>query len=185
MPETPLAGTRRTRRAPAWTAWFGRFEIALGCVALALIFAMVFIQAVQRYSPWATLSWSGELARFSMVWMTFSVLGVLITRGDHITLQLVDGLRNDRLLAGIQVFALLVVAAVGVGGAAEAANLVQTQSRLSSPSMGMPMSWLFVIPAIGFASLTVRAIVAVLEVMRHGPHRADLGETTGGEATFQ
>ncbi|GAA5165517.1 TRAP transporter small permease [Ornithinimicrobium tianjinense] len=185
MPETPLADPPHTGRAPAWTAWFGRFEIALGCLALTLIFTMVFIQAAQRYSPWATLSWSGELARFSMVWMTFSVLGVLLTRGDHITLQLVDGLRSDRLLTGIQVFALLVVAAVGVGGCAEAVNLVQTQARLSSPAMGMPMSWLFIVPAIGFASLTVRALVAVVQVLRHGPHRADLGEVTAGEATFQ
>lgn len=179
---TPLSDDGAPHRTPTWLAWVGRLEMAVGCVALALIFVSVLIQAVQRYSPFQGLPWTGELARFSLVWVTFSVVGLLITRHDHITVQLVDTIRNDKLLTGVQVFALLVVAAVGVGGFAESFNLVRTQARLSSPAMGMPMSWLFLVPAFGFASLVVRSLAEAWLVLRHGPHRQVLSEVTGSEA---
>ncbi len=178
MPQTPdpPAGGRR-----AWTVWLGRAELAIGSVALLMIFVSVLIQALQRYSPWGGLSFTGELARFSLVWLTFSAVGVLLTRDEHITLQLIDSVRSDKLRTAVHVFALLVVAAVGVGGFAESYNLVQTQSRLSSPAMDMPMSWLFVVPALGFASLTVRALVGAYQVARHGAPGQSLGAAVGGE----
>lgn len=180
--EPPAAEPRRT---PGWAAWVGRFEMAIGGVALSLIFVMVLIQALQRYTPWSGLAFTGELARFSMVWLTFSVIGVLLTRDEHIALKLVDGITNRRLLTGIHVFALLVVAAVGVGGVAEAVNLVQTQARISSPSMGMPMSWLFMIPALGFISLVVRSLVGAYQVLRHGPPEPpEDASATEAEVTF-
>lgn len=181
MPPTPASPAGGPPPRPGWVAWLGRIELALGSVALLLIFASVLVQALQRYSPWGGLSFTGELARFSLVWLTFSAVGVLLTRDEHITLQLVDGVRNDRVRTGVHVFALLVVAAVGVGGFAEASNLVQTQSRLSSPAMDMPMSWLYVVPAVGFASLTVRALVGAYQVARHGAPGQTLGAAVGGE----
>ena len=181
MPQTPdpPAGGRPPR--PGWTLWLDRVELAVGSVALVLIFASVLVQALQRYSPWGGLSFTGELARFSLVWLTFSAVGVLLTRDEHITLQLIDTVRNDRVRTAVHVFALLMVAAVGVGGLAESFNLVQTQSRLSSPAMDMPMSWLFVVPAVGFASLTVRALVGAYLVARHGAPGQTLGAAVGGE----
>lgn len=173
----PLAGPRRR----PWLAWVGRVEIALGSAAIAVIFVMVLIQAIQRYTPWEGLAWTGELARFCLVWAAFSVAGVLLTREEHITLQLVDGMKNRRLLTGIHVFALVVVALVGLGGMLEAINLVRTQGLFVSPAMEMPMNWVYVIPALGFASLMVRGAAGAYHVARHGAPEPTLSESVGAE----
>lgn len=172
--------------APRWLEWVGRVEILVGCIALAVLFVMVLIQSAQRYTPWSGLPFTGELARFCMVWLTFSVLGVLLTRDEHITLRLIDMLPHRVVLTGIHIFAMLVVAAVGVGGFVEGYNLMETMSRLKSPSMQMPMSWLYAIPMIGFASLAFRSLAGIFFVLRHGPNTGHLVEpTTGSEVRFE
>lgn len=135
-------------------------ELAIGATALLLIFFLVLIQAGQRYLPFEGWSWTGELARFSLVWLTFVVAGVLVSSDSHIAIEMVDEIRSPIVRQWVRVFSCLVVAAVGVGLTAEAWNLVGTQAAIKSPSMRMPMSWLYAISMIGFVSTVIRALVA-------------------------
>jgi TRAP-type transport system small permease protein len=79
------------RRAP-WVELVTRVELAIGAAALVLIFLLVLAQAAQRYLPVPGVPWTGELARFCLVWLTISVAGVLVTTDSHVALQVVDGL---------------------------------------------------------------------------------------------
>lgn len=158
---------RVTRVVKAVTA----VELALGAIALLLIFFLVLLQAAQRYLPIDGWSWTGELARFSLVWLTFVVAGVLVTLDSHIAIEMVDSVRSPAVRTAVRVFSCLVVAAVGVGLCAEAWNLITTQGVLKSPAMRMPMSWLYGISMIGFVSVTVRALVAALRFALLGAPR--------------
>lgn len=160
-------------RARSWfsdpPAWLSRairavtvIELTIGAVALLLIFFLVLVQAGQRYLPIEGWPWTGELARFSLVWLTFVVSGVLVTLDSHIAIEMIDGVRSPMARTWIRVFSCLVVAAVGVGLLAEAWTLVGSQGVLKSPAMRMPMSWLYAISLIGFVSVTVRALVAAV-----------------------
>lgn len=171
---TPDGWTHRVLSA------LGRAEMAVGCVALTLIFVLVLLQAAQRYAPWDSFPWTGELSRFCLVWLTFSVLGLLLTRDEHLALQLADQIPSPTVVKAVHVLALLVVAAVSVGGVAEAVNLVEVQHVLRSPAMGMRMSWLYAIPLLGFASTAVRALVAAVDVLRFGPRLPEPDEETPG-----
>jgi TRAP-type C4-dicarboxylate transport system permease small subunit len=135
-------------------------ELAIGATALLLIFFLVLVQAAQRYLPVDGWSWTGELARFSLVWLTFVVAGVLVSSDSHIAIEMVDGIGSASVRRWVRVISCLVVAAVGVGLTGEAWNLVHTQGVLRSPAMGMPMSWLYAISLLGFVSTVVRALVA-------------------------
>jgi len=135
-------------------------ELAVAGAAVVLIFFLVFVQALQRYLPVSGWPWTGELARFSLVWLTFTVAGVLVTSDSHISLQLVDSVPNRVVTRFVRTFACLVVAAVGAAFAAECQSLIGTQQILKSPALQMPMSWLYVLPFVGFCSTTVRALVA-------------------------
>lgn len=172
-----------THPTPRWLDWLGRAEIFVGSVALTVLTVMVLIQAAQRYGPWKGLPFTGELARFCLVWLTFSVIGVLLTRDEHITLRLIDMVPNRRLLTVVHVFALVTLAAIGVGGFIEGYNLMDVQARLKSPSMEMPMAWLYAIPMVGFASLTVRSLIATFYTLRYGPKTAVLTEPEAGGET--
>jgi TRAP-type C4-dicarboxylate transport system permease small subunit len=165
---------------PRWLAATVRavtaFELALGVVALLLIFFLVLVQAGQRYLPVDGWLWTGELARFSLVWLTFVVTGVLVTRDSHISIEMVDGLRSPLLRRIVRVFSCLVVAAVGFGLTAEAWELTMTQGLLKSPAMQMPMSWLYGISMIGFVSTTIRALVAAVQYAVLGAPEQDFGD---------
>lgn len=152
---------------PRWLARTVRvvtaIEIAIGAAAILLILALVLVQAGQRYLPIDGWPWTGELARFALVWLTFVVAGVLVTSDSHIAIEMVDGLGGPMLRRVVRVLSCLVVAAVGYGLTVEALELVDTQGVLKSPAMGMPMSWLYGISLIGFVSTTVRALVAAVQ----------------------
>jgi TRAP-type C4-dicarboxylate transport system permease small subunit len=148
-------------------------ELAIGAVALLLIFFLVLTQAAQRYLPIDGLPWAGELAKFSLVWLTFVVAGVLVSRDAHISIEMVDSVSSLMLQRVVRVIACLIVAATGVALTAEAWELIQTQGLLKSPAMRMPMSWLYAISMIGFVSTTVRATFAALEFAVLGVPESD------------
>jgi TRAP-type transport system small permease protein len=165
---------------PTWLAWFTKvvtgIELAIGVAALLLIFFLVLLQAAQRYLPIDGYPWTGELARFSLVWLTFVVAGVLVSSDSHISIEMIDTVRSPLLRRVVRVISCLIVAAVGVALTAEAWELVQTQAILKSPALRMPMSWLYGISMIGFVSTTVRATLAALQYALVGVPEPDEGE---------
>lgn len=137
-------------------------ELALGAAALLIIFFLVLLQAGQRYLPIDGWPWTGELARFSLVWLTFVVAGVLVTTDSHISIEMIDMVPGAGLRRMVRVVSCLIVAAIGVGLCAEAWELMQTQGILKSPAMRMPMSWLYGVSIIGFVSVVVRSLIAAV-----------------------
>ncbi|MFC5729382.1 MULTISPECIES: TRAP transporter small permease [Nocardioides] len=149
------------------------FEVAVAGTAAALIFVLVLVQAGQRYLPIDGWTWTGELARYGLVWLTFAATGVLVTRDGHIALQLVDTLKSQLVVRTIHVFALVVVAATAVGFAFACWSLIDESGSLSTPSLGLPMKWVYVVPLLGFVSTAVRACVAAVLVATRGVPAAD------------
>jgi len=163
---TDSTGSRPAKGLPPWLARLGKvltaLELSVGVAALLMIFGLVLLQAGQRYLPIDGWPWTGELARFCLVWLTFVVAGVLVTHDSHISIEMIDMVRGDLLRRVVRVVSCLVVAAIGLGLCREAWELMDTQSILKSPAMQMPMSWLYGISIIGFVSVTVRALVAAV-----------------------
>ncbi|HWM72857.1 MAG TPA: TRAP transporter small permease [Nocardioides sp.] len=151
---------------PTPVAWVVKvvtgIELAIGVAALLLIFFLVLMQAAQRYLPIDGWPWTGELARFSLVWLTFVVAGVLVSSDSHISIEMIDTVRSPMIRRVVRVISCLIVAAVGVALTAEAWELTQTQGILKSPALQMPMSWLYAISMIGFVSTAIRASFAAL-----------------------
>jgi TRAP-type C4-dicarboxylate transport system permease small subunit len=166
--ETPPAWLRTAIR------WVTGAELAVGVVATVLILVLVLVQAGQRYLPFEGWSWTGELARFCLVWLTFAVAGVLVTTDSHIAIETVDAIRNPVVVRVVRVVACLVVALIGAALAVEAWVLAFDQPPIRSPALRMPMAWLYVPLLVGFLSTTVRALVAALRFAVLGvPERDD------------
>lgn len=151
-------------------------ELTIGAVSVLMILVLVFYQALQRYLPFESLAWTGELARFALLWATFAAMGILVTGNGHIALELADAIRNPLIVRIIQVFALLVVAAVGIGLSLEAWGLISTQGIVKSPVLRIPMSWVYIPVLIGAISTAIRALVSAADVALHGPKAADVDE---------
>lgn len=159
-------------------------EVGLAGLAALLIFVLVLIQAGQRYLPIDGWTWTGELARYGLVWVTFTATGVLVTRDGHIALQLVDELRSERLVRAVHVLALAVVSVTGVGFSLACWSLIQDSGSLTTPSLGLPMKFVYLLPLLGFISTAIRAAVAAVQVATHGvpatDHSAELAIQVNG-----
>lgn len=160
-PDRPSALARTVRVLTA-------LEVGVAAVAAALIFVLVLLQAAQRYLPIDGYTWTGELARYGLVWLTFSMAGVLVTRDGHIALKLVDQIPSEPVVRAVQVAALLVVAATGTGFAWACWTLIGESGSLTTPSLGMPMAWVYVLPLVGFVSTALRSLARAAQVARLG-----------------
>lgn len=164
---------------PAWrriVRVLTAIEITVGAVCLLLIAALVFYQALQRYLPVPQVSWTGEISQFALVWLTFSVAGVLVTTGGHITLEILDSLRSRTVVRVIQVAAMLIVVAVAALLVVEAVRLIETQGIIRSPVLRLPMSWVYVPLLVGLVSTVIRGLIQAIRIAVTGPILADVDE---------
>lgn len=168
----------RQRRGPLRTAVnaITVVELAFGAICLLAVFVLIFYQALQRHLPIDSVAWTGELARFSLMWLTFAASGVLITMRGHIALEIVDTFRNQTLVRIVQVFALVVVAAAAAGLTYEAISLVQSQGIIKSPVLRIPMSYVYMPLVVAFVSTAIRSVVAAIDIALHGPVFAEVDE---------
>ena len=150
------------RPRPAVVRWLQTAELAVGALLLAAIFTLMLVQATQRHLPVSGWVWTGELARFGLVWLTFSLVGYLVGKDEHITLKLVDHVASARVLRVIWVLSNLVIAAVAIGFVFEAAELVFGGSPQTTPALNIPLSWTYVIPMVGLALAALRALANTL-----------------------
>jgi TRAP-type C4-dicarboxylate transport system permease small subunit len=167
-PTDPPLSPRRRALHRAITV-VGIVELTIGAISLGLIFVLMLVQSGQRYLPFEGIAWTGEMSRFALIWLTFSAMGILVTARGHIALEVVDTFKNPMIVRVVQVFALLVVAAVGVGLLIEAIALVDTQGILRSPVLRVPMSLVYIPVLLGALSTAIRAVVAAIDIARHGP----------------
>jgi len=67
-------------------------RVLVGALMIAM-FALVFTNVVTRYGFGFSLSWSEEIARFLMIWVTFLGAGLALREGRHVAIELLQ----DRL----------------------------------------------------------------------------------------
>jgi TRAP-type C4-dicarboxylate transport system permease small subunit len=165
--DPPLSPRRRALHRAI--AVVGVVELAIGVASFALIFILMLVQAGQRYLPIEQVAWTGEISKFALIWMTFSAMGLLVTSGGHISLEVVDTINRPMLVRDVQVIALLTVAATGALMLAASIDLVETQGILKSPVLRLPMSLVYIPVLLGSLSTVIRSIVAAIDVAKNGP----------------
>ena len=143
----------------------GAVEMAAAAFFLLAIFVLVLLQVFLRYFPiWGQSAWTGEFARYSMVWMTFAVIGVLITRNEHPLIESIDLLVKGRGRQIVIVAANVIVAAVAIAFAWDSAALVFTDVPIKTPVMHIPMQLAMAVPFAGFVLAALHALVRAFAV---------------------
>jgi tripartite ATP-independent transporter DctM subunit len=90
--------------------WLGLVEQAAGIVLLIVIVALVLVPVVQRWRRGGGWAWTGEIARFSMVWATFVLAGYLQAHDQHIAIKVVDYFLPIRVLGAVKLFGHALIA---------------------------------------------------------------------------
>ena len=154
--------TSEPRFLRAWAAT----ELWIACLALTTIFLSVLWQVISRYVP--ALNWPGvgELANYSLIVLTFIMVGYLIGNNGHITIQIIDYLVKGRAFTVVKAVSAVVTGLICAVLVREAWALIQAYPTRTTAALGIPIRTLYAIPMLGFASGAVRAFIRALTARR-------------------
>lgn len=145
----------------AMLRWLGLAEQAVSIVLLLVILVLVLMQIGQRFLPGGGFAWTGELARFAMVWATFVMSGYLLAHDGHIAIKVIDYVLPVRALGAVKLagHALIVVTcAVMLYGTYD--FMAHDRGQVTAAA-GIPLAFIYTIVAFGFASTALRGVLTV------------------------
>jgi TRAP-type C4-dicarboxylate transport system permease small subunit len=151
----------RPRQEPRLLRAWASAELAIGCTFLVAIFVSVLWQVVSRYVP--ALNWPGigELGNYSLIVLTFIMVGYLIGQNGHISIQVIDYLVKGRAFVLVRAVSALSVAVICASLAWEAFALIRAFPDRTTAALGIPLWMLYAVPLAGFLSGTVRAVFRI------------------------
>jgi TRAP-type C4-dicarboxylate transport system permease small subunit len=136
-------------------------EQVIGTSVIVLVLVLVLAQVGQRYTP-GGWPWTGEVARLSMVWATFMMSGYLMAHDRHIAIHVVDYVLKGRALAVVKLLVHVVVLATCLVFMYATYDLIANDIGQVTAAAEIPLSWVYVIPLVGFLLTTVRAVVGIV-----------------------
>jgi TRAP-type C4-dicarboxylate transport system permease small subunit len=132
-------------------------------IAMVLVMTvLVIMQVLLRYVFSSSLSWTEEIARYLMIWVSFLAAGLALRKGLHIGVEALIIRLDARkrrwvsLFSKAAIFAFLVVLTVG---GFRLAWFVRNQS---SPALFLSMSWAYGAAAAGGLFMAIQMFHSLL-----------------------
>lgn len=141
----------------------GLVEQSLGVALVVVILVLVLAQVATRYLPGAW-PWTGEVARFAMVWTAFVMSGYLMAHDNHIAIKVIDYFLPPRALGAIMLMGHVVVGATCAAMMYATYDFMTKDRGQVTAAAEIPLSFIYSIVALGFASTAIRAIVTILVI---------------------
>lgn len=156
-------------------AWLVRVEQIVSVMLLTTIVVTMGAQVIWRYVLQSPLSWSEEIARLAMIWLTFIAASFVSAKHQHIAVDLIGdepvgtdnrsapvrlimrGLRSARL---VQCIILVTTLCLLLGGL----NFVWWVHPVGSPSVNISMSYWYGAASVGLALMSLHAIADLLGI---------------------
>lgn len=143
-------------------------ERILASTALLGTLVFVLLQVFSRYVLSTPLSWTEEVARFTLVWLAFVGAGFVMARRGHITVDLLVDLlprAGKRVVNGFAVLVVLIASAVMTWAGYQLAMMT---AGLKSPAAGLPMTALYSAVVVGFLLIFIHGVLNTVFDLRHG-----------------
>lgn len=155
--------------------FIGQVEQLIGAILLVIILVLVLAQVAQRYLP-GGYPWTGEVARYSMVWATFVLAGYLMAHDRHIAIHVVDYVLHGRALSAVKLMVNVVVLVTCMVLLYGTYVLIDTDIGQVTAAAQMPLRWVNAVPMIGFFLTAIRALLGI--VLNDVPALLGRGEAT-------
>ncbi len=163
--------------------WFIEANKWILAALLAAMSCIVFANVSLRYLTNFSITWSEEVARYLMIWMTFLGAGLTLRYGGHVAITNLQEILPARMqrLARILIAALLVVfllVMIRMGHD----YLMRGRFQLT-PATRIPFSYIYAAMPIGFALMAVHLLLVLRHFVVEGEYlRLESPLDEGGEA---
>lgn len=164
-----------------------RIFVALNAWALILMLsAMTLVigaNITSRYVTGNSFPWADELARYLMIWLTFTGAGLILRHGGHVAItRLQDALPGvgQKVLRAAIVLGLLMFFGFMVHVGLQYAQRMQTQL---TPALRIPFVYVYAAMPIGFGLLIVHLLLIARGFITAGHYKPlDMDGMPPGEA---
>lgn len=179
MAQAPGSTTTAPRRRPVHAVLkiVDVVEQCLAALCVLTILVLVSIQVFQRVTAVSSFVWTGEIAKYAMVWMTYLPMAHLLRHGHHLRLDVIEewlSPRGEAIMARVT-DALIGIVCLGLLWAGWA--LLNAPFLGSSPAVRIPLFYVYLGPVIGIGLTAVSALyLAVVGRDPDEPATDDLAE---------
>ncbi len=149
-------------RLARFAGWLAGIERAVSVVLLSIVVGCLSAQVIARYVFGSPISWSEEVARLGLIWLTFIASGFVTARGQHLTVDLLPagvshGVRRrlDQVAGAV---VLLTCVTLLIGGF----RFVWRVWPVASPGIGVSMSFWYASASFGLALMAFHTAVGLL-----------------------
>ena len=148
--------------------WMVRGEQGIAAFLLFIILSTMATQVFARYVFGAPFSWSEEVARLCLIWLTFISAAFVMAQGRHIAVDMISSRVGDRGKLVIECFSYLVVAGACLLLLVGGARFIWYVGKVGSPAMGVAKSWWYGAGGVGLLLMAVHSLVNLFQVMKTG-----------------
>ncbi|MCQ0090839.1 TRAP transporter small permease [Roseovarius sp. M141] len=139
-------------------------------IGMAALTAVITLQIVSRVA-FTSVSWTEEVARFLLIWITFLGAALAWQQGRHLAVALLrdslpDGPR--RLITGA---AILVSLAFMVALTIIGIRYMNVQSFQKSPSLRLSMSYVYAVMPLAAALMAMLSVIDLIRLIAGRPAR--------------
>lgn len=135
---------------------------------MTVLTIVVFTQVIYRFVLESPLTWSEEVARYSLVWMTFlgAALGVRYNAliGVEFVVNLLPKSLRDGLRYVVYVLCMVFFIAIVIQGI----KMVEAVHLQESPALGLPMSVAYAAVPVGGLLMLMNSLAGVIELAKGG-----------------
>lgn len=148
--------------------WMILGEQTLAALFLFVILATMGAQVFARYFFGAPFSWSEEVARLALIWMTFMAAAFVMAEGRHITVDVLSARLSLRWQLWLECLSHSIVAGTCLLLLIGGSRFVWYVGKVGSPSLGIPMSWWYGSLGCGLLLMAMHSIVNLLQALATG-----------------
>lgn len=140
---------------------FSLLYSSLTAVAATLLVVVVGVMLAQvgfRYLLSSPFSWAEEVARFSMIGITFLGLAVAWGRGQHITITALTGSLSGKVKVLAQILVNLAVLTVALALFWFGASVAETGLDAPSVAMQLPQGYVYAVVPLSAAIIALQCL---------------------------
>ncbi|ANB33417.1 TRAP-type C4-dicarboxylate transport system permease small subunit [Rhodovulum sulfidophilum] len=139
-----------------------RLVSAVVILLFSVMMAAVLIQIAGRYIFNYSIAQASEIATFCQIWLVLLGAGVAMARGQHVAIDMVPARFSLPWARAALIFIALVSAAFLAVLAWGSQPLLRMGAFQTSPSLQMPMAWMYLCLPVGAAYIALELLLSVI-----------------------
>jgi TRAP-type C4-dicarboxylate transport system permease small subunit len=146
--------------------FLGKAEEFFLMTCFSVIGLVLFFQVLLRYCLDYPLTWSEELARYLLVWITFFGINYGIRRHKHIEMEYFFNKLPERLQTGIALLTNIMILLMMWKIFGSTLRFVSAQMRIGSSAMQISMGIVYIAIPLGFLTSSISILMNAYTLTR-------------------